>query len=117
MIEKYYFGSITISGKTYNYDIEVRGADEVLRWQRLESHIIDIESVKRAVSQNPETIIIGTGKSGMAKVTEEAQKFIKDQEIELIIDITEEAVKTFNILVAEKKERQKKIIGLFHLTC
>jgi len=120
MIEEYHFGAITIDGKIYNHDVEVRWTDEVLKWWREESHFIDIEDVKRAVGESPDIIIIGTGESGVAKVSEEAQKFIKEKGIELIIDQTAEAVKTFNIIKEESKEeegKQRKIIGLFHLTC
>jgi len=133
MIEEYHFGSITINGKTYDYDVEVRWAPkesakadptgqacEVLSWWREESHLIDVESVKRAVEQEPETVIIGTGESGVAKVTKDAQNFIKEKGIELIIDKTGEATKTFNIIKEESEEEegeQRKVIGLFHLTC
>ncbi|MCD5396282.1 MAG: MTH938/NDUFAF3 family protein [Candidatus Pacebacteria bacterium] len=120
MIEEYKFGQITIGGKKYNFDAEVRWTGEVLQWQRKESHIIDFEDVARTVSQRPDTIIIGTGAYGVARVTPRAEKLIKDQGIELIIDKTEEAIKTFNIQLQESKEeegRKKKIIGLFHLTC
>lgn len=120
MIDEYKFGSITISGKTYNHDVEVRWTDEVLPWKRAESHIIDVEDVKRAMEQNPETIVIGTGESGVARVTEEAKKFIQEKGIKLIIDKTEEATKTFNIIKEESEEeegKQNKVIGLFHLTC
>ena len=51
MIEEYHFGSITIDGKTYNNDVEVRSMfskTEVLDWQRDESHVIDVNAVKRA---------------------------------------------------------------------
>lgn len=120
MIEEYHFGSITIDGKTYNHDVEVRWTDEILPWHRAESHVIDVEDVKRAIEQNPETIIIGTGESGVAKVTEEAQKFILEKDIRLIIDPTEQATRTFNIRKEESQEeegKQEKVIGLFHLTC
>jgi hypothetical protein len=120
MIEEYHFGSITINGKTYNHDVEVRWTDEVLPWWRKESHLIDTEDVKRAVEQNPETIIIGTGEVGVAKVTEEAREFIKGKGIQLIIDMTEEAIRTFNIRKEEsevEEGKQEKVIGLFHLTC
>ena len=92
---------------------------EVLPWQRKESHIIDVEDIKRAIEQNPEIVIIGTGESGIARVTEEAQKQIKFQGIKLITDITEQAIKIFNVLTkkTEKQGKQKRIIGLFHLTC
>lgn len=120
MIQEYHFGSITIDGKTYNHDVEVRWTGEVLRWWRAESHLIDIKDVERAVEKNPQTIIIGTGESGIAKVTKEAEDFIKEKGIELLIDGTEQAIKTFNILKEESEEeegKQRKAIGLFHLTC
>jgi len=120
MIEEYHFGSITIDGKTYNHDVEVRWDGEVLKWWRKESHIIDVEDLRKALDQNPEVIVIGTGESGLAQVTEEAKREIKSRGIEVIIDLTEEAAKTFNIIKEESKEeegKQKKVIGFFHLTC
>lgn len=120
MIQEYRFGSIIIDGKTYNYDVEVRWTGEVLSWQREESHLIDVGAVRRAVEQKPDIIIIGTGESGVAEVIEDAQNFIKEKGIELIIDKTEQAAKTFNIIKEESEEeegKQRKVIGLFHLTC
>jgi len=120
MIEKYEFRSITIDGKTYEYEVEVRWTSEILKWWREESHVIDVEDVKRAVEQNPETIVIGTGESGIARVTEEAKKFIQGKGIKLVIDKTEEATKTFNVINEEsvlEEGKQNKVIGLFHLTC
>lgn len=120
MIEEYHFGSITINRKTYTHDVEVRWTDEVLDWWRRESHLIDVEAVRRAVEQNPETIVIGTGEAGVARVTEEAQEFIQEKGIKLIVDRTEQATRTFNIRKEESEEeegKQEKVIGLFHLTC
>jgi len=132
MIEEYHFGSIIIDGKTYNHDVEVRWtpkeplrdptgqAGEVLPWRRKESHVIDVEDVQRAIEENPDTIIIGTGESGVAKVVDSAKEMIQSKGIKLIIDLTEQAVKTFNIINKESLEEegeQNKAIGLFHLTC
>ncbi|MDD5145623.1 MAG: MTH938/NDUFAF3 family protein [Candidatus Pacebacteria bacterium] len=120
MIEEYNFGEILIDGKKYDRDIEVRWTGEILPWQKKESHLIDLEDVKRAIDQNPGTIVIGTGESGQVKVTEEAEKEIKQKGIKLIIDLTEQAIRTFNILKEDSLEEegvQEKVIGLFHLTC
>ena len=132
MINAYKFGSIAIDGKTYNYDVEVRWtpkeslrdptgqAGEVLPWWRKESHVIDVADIKRAIEQNPDTIIISTGESGIARVAEEAEKFILERGIKLIIDKTAEATKTFNMINEESEledGKQNKVIGLFHLTC
>jgi hypothetical protein len=116
MIEEYHFGSITIDGKTYNHDVEVRWTGEVLDWWRKESHIVDLEDIKRALEEK----VIGTGESGIARVTERAQKEIEERGIKLIVDRTEEAVKTFNIINEEsrpEKGKKTRVIGLFHLTC
>jgi len=120
MIQEYRFGSITVNGKNYTEDVEVRWTNEVLDWTFRERHLINVEEVKRAVEQNPEIIVIGTGEPGLAEVTEETKEFIRGKGIELIVDKTEDAVKTFNVINEESLEeegRQKKIIGLFHLTC
>jgi len=120
MIEEYKFGSITINGKTYNYDVEVRWTGEVLKWWREGSHLIGVEDVKRVIEQKPDIIIIGTGETGLAKVNEETKDFILEKGIKLIIDKTEEATRTFNVISEESKEeegKQSKVIGLFHLTC
>ena len=120
MIQEYKFGLIIIDGKTYTEDVEVRWTGEVFSWERRESHIIDIDDVKRAVEQNPDTIILGTGASGLAGITEEAQRFIEEREIKLIVDRTEDATKTFNVINENSEEEEgeiDKVIGLFHLTC
>lgn len=113
MIEEYRFGLIVVGGKNYNYDVEVRRNGEILKWQREKSHIFSVEDLKRAFEQNPEFIVIGTGESGVAKVSERAQNEASLKGIKLVIDRTGEAVRSFNLLL----ERDKKIIGLFHLTC
>ena len=120
MIEEYHFGSITINGETYHHDVEVFWTGQVFDWWRKESHVINVEDVIDMVEQNPESIVIGTGQSGMAKVTESAKKFIEGRGIKLFIDPTEQAARTFNIRKEESVEEEgkpEKVIGLFHLTC
>lgn len=120
MIEEYHFGLIKIDGRTFDHDVEVRWDGQVLKWWRKESHLIDFEDVKRAIEQAPQIIVIGTGAYGVAKITERARKEIEKAGIELIIDSTEEAVKTFNIILRESKKetgKPKRVVGLFHLTC
>lgn len=107
MINEYHFGHITIDGKTYTHDVEV--GKQVIPWTRNAGHVIDVQDIQRAVNKNPDTIIIGTGESGIAKVTEQAKKEIENKNIHLIIAKTAEAVTIYN--------RSNNAIGLFHLTC
>lgn len=120
MIEEYKFGSITVDGEIYRHDIGINWAGQVFDWSREESHIIDVGDIIDALEQNPETIVIGTGESGLAKVTEAAKKEIEARGIKLVIDRTEQATKTFNIRKEDSFEEegaQEKVVGLFHLTC
>ncbi len=120
MIDQYNFGLIVVGGKTYKQDSEVRWTGQVLKWWRENSHSVEVEDLERAVGENPETIVIGTGESGLMKVSGKAKELVAEKGIRLIIDRTEAAVKTFNIRKEESEEeegRPEKIIGLFHLTC
>ena len=113
MIEDYRFGLITINGKTYENDVEVRWNGKALPWWRQESHLIGFEDVERAIREEPDLLIIGTGESGMAKVLQETKEKILSEGIGLIIEKTGPAVVTFN----REKQKGRKVIGLFHLTC
>jgi len=125
MIEEYQFGEIVINGKKYTRDVEVRAKKkdssqkyefEIFDWWRKEGHIVDIEDIKQCLEINPQIIVIGTGAYGVAKITKELREFLAEKEIKLISDRTEEAVKTFNILL-ERQEEIDAIVGFFHLTC
>ena len=119
MIEEYKFGIIVINKETYNNDLEVRWTDEILSWSRRKQDLIDIEDVKRALDQGPDVILIGKGYLKGIEITDEAKNEIKSRGVDLIIDATEEAVKTYNVINEESLEEtgaQKKVIGLFHLT-
>jgi len=113
MIEEYHFGSINISGKRYDYDVEVRWTDEVLKWQREEGHLIGEEDIKVAIAAGPDLIVIGNGESGLAEVSKEAREKIISEGIGLIVEKTGKAIITFN----KEQKKGRKIIGLFHLTC
>jgi hypothetical protein len=113
MIEEYHFGIIKISGKTYEYDVEVRWVGEVLNWWREESHLINPNDVKRAIEEFPDLIVIGNGESGLAEVSKEAKEKILSEGIGLIVEKTGKATKSFN----DAQKQGRKVIGLFHLTC
>lgn len=113
MIESYRFGEIKISGKNYNFDVKVKWTGEILNWWRKEGHKVYFEDIERALKENPEVIIIGTGAYGVCEVTKDCEKLVKEKGVELIIEPTEKAVGKFNQLLKESK----KVIGFFHLTC
>ena len=119
MIKEYKFGHIIIDENIYKHDLEVRWTGEILPWAKRNQSLIDAEDVKRALDQRPDVIVIGKGYLKGIEITNEAKSEIKSRRVELIIDATEEAVRTYNIINDESEEEmgvQKKVIGLFHLT-
>ena len=113
-IENYSFGKITIDGQEFTYDIEVHAWDgKILKWWRKESHIFDKEDIERAVKEEPEIIVFGTGQSGMAELSQRAKEFLREKNIEVVEKTTEKAIEIFNTY----STKNKKVAGLFHLTC
>ena len=113
MIEAYHFGKIKINGQLYDYDIYLSSSGEVKRWLREESHLFQKEDVIEAVKENPEVIVIGTGAYGVAEISQEAEKLIRDKGIELVIKRTGKAVEEYNKFL----NQGRKVVALLHLTC
>jgi hypothetical protein len=119
MIEEYKFGIITVDGKNYKEDIWLDWEGGISDWQRQNHGSVSVNDVTSAVKINPEVMVIGTGRDGSLEVSEEVQELITQKGIRLIVDRTEEAVRTFNILKEDSLEeegRQCKVVGFFHLT-
>ena len=68
--------------------------------------------IKEILDYDPEVLIIGKGKSGMMKVSDEVRNEIRKLGIELITANTKEAVERYNN-IADKK----KTVAALHLTC
>ncbi len=119
MIEKFDFGRIKIGDTFYEFDVEVRSDGKVLNWVREKGHVFLPEDIKRALSEKPEIIILGTGVYGKARVPQKTRKKIQEHGARLVIDKTKEAVRSFNMILKKNKEAglEEKLIGLFHLTC
>jgi hypothetical protein len=111
------FGSITVNGKRYPHDLFIRLDGELKKRKKKlskevygTSHIISLEEAKHVYEKGAEKIVIGTGQSGMVKLSEEAAAYFKKKKCRALLLPTSEAVKTWN-------ELKGKAIGLFHTTC
>ena len=116
-IEHYIFGSITIDGKDYKEDVLITTSGRVARRKTELSrsdHEISKDEMQDLLKQNPdvEVVIIGTGKSGVATVTSEAENLCKQKGIKLEIMPTDQAIGRFNWYWGKEK-----VAGIFHLTC
>jgi hypothetical protein len=113
VIDSYDFGQIVIDGQRYTSDVIVFPDRVKADWWRKESHRLHVEDVKDALEEKPNVLVVGTGYSGLVKVLPETEKYVRSRGVELIVQRTGEAYKTFNRLV----QSGKTVIAAFHLTC
>ena len=113
MIEFYDFGQMTIDGRRYTKDLIIfpdRIKDD---WWRREGHQLSMHDLKEVVESKPEVLIIGTGYSGYLDVPSDVRDFFASKKIELVIEKTSQAYKTYNRLAQSKR----RVVAAFHLTC
>lgn len=112
MIEFYDFGKITIDGKHYKTDVIIFPDHVNDGWWRKEGHRMSIEDLKDVLQAKPEVLVVGTGYYGSMKVPNEVKEYLTSKKIELVIENTREAYKTYNRLTPTKR-----VVAAFHLTC
>ena len=114
MIEKYEFGEMVIDGTCYSNDVIICPNTVRGDWWRKSGHYLQLEDIQKVIlEEEPEIVIIGTGKFGVMKVSPEVKKYLKDTEIDYVITSSGKAVEIYN----KKREKTDRIIGAFHLTC
>jgi hypothetical protein len=105
------FGEISIDGKIYYSDMLVCW-DGTVEF-RAKKHIFDMDDFAALLKRKPDIIVIGTGQTGVVKVSDEVVQIAEDKKIKLYVDPSPKAVDVFNGLVAQGK----KAIALIHTTC
>ncbi|MEM3696930.1 MAG: Mth938-like domain-containing protein [Candidatus Bathyarchaeia archaeon] len=115
MIESYDFGVMVIKGKRYTSDLIVYQEKVFDGWWRKEGHRLFVEDLGKVFSfePKPQVLVVGTGFSGLLKVSNEVGEALKSHGIELVTQPTKEAYQTFNKILASGK----RVAGAFHLTC
>ena len=111
------FGSITVRGKTFNYDILIRLDGQVeKRRKKLSkklygtSHKISLEEAKYIHEKGAEKLIMGTGQTGYVELSKKAEKYFKEKDCKVKLLPTPEAIKIWN-------KSKGKNIAMFHVTC
>ncbi len=111
-IDGYSFGWMKIKGKVYKKDLIIFPERIVDNWWRDEGHYLRESDIFEVFIEKPDVLVVGTGYYGYMKIDEELVKKLKDERIELVYDKTGEAVKKYNELI-----KNKRVVGVFHLTC
>lgn len=116
-IEKTKFGSITIQGKKYDYDVLIRLDGKVdKRKKKLSkeifgtSHTLSLPEAQHIYQDGAQRLIIGSGQTGFVELSPEAAAFFAQQGCAVDISPTPQALERWN-------EAQGAVIGLFHVTC
>lgn len=112
MIESYSFGEIIIDGQRFTNDVIIFPNRVMGNWWRDEGHSLQPQDIDEIVEEGPEVLVVGTGASGLMSVPEETRDYVESKGIELIVEDTESACKTFNDL-----EDSREAVAALHLTC
>lgn len=116
IIDSTEFGSITVEGKCYNYDLVIT-ADGLIKKRSSISedfygthHVICTEEVKEILASKPQVLVIGTGQYGACRLEAGISRECAKLGTKLIAEPTPKAIISFNSTEARKA-------GLFHVTC
>lgn len=113
MIKEYQFGLIKINNQEFKEDVFINLDGKASSWWREQSHVFQKNDVENFLKKESEIVIFGTGKYGVAEITEELKNFLQNKGVKLIIGPTDQAIKEYN----QAKKQSKKVVGFFHLTC
>src|SRR5713226_7609457 len=111
------FGSITIEGLVFSYDVMILPNGEVKKRKKKlskaiygTSHILSLDEAKYVYEKGIERLIIGTGQYGNVRLSDEAADYFKRKQCRVDLEPTPTAIQTWN-------EARGAIVGLFHITC
>jgi len=112
------FGEIIIDGKKYRQVLIIGNLVKEREYEKLEelfgtSHKIGDWEIEELLKGNPEIIVIGTGQNGAMEIDNDILEKFKTKDIEVICEITPEAIKIYN----EKVKSKKRVNALIHTTC
>jgi len=113
MIERYSFGSMTISGKRYTSDLKIINGRIFPNWRRKKGHSVAADEVTDILNAKPDYLIIGSGKFGLMKISDQVRNYMSDCGIQVIVEPSKTAMKTYNQMCAAGKN----VAGAFHLSC
>jgi hypothetical protein len=112
------FGSITVENMKYRYDIFIDLEGHIKKRKKKlskkkygTSHIISLDEIEYVHEEGAALLIVGTGQYSRARLSEEAEDYLKNKKCKVKLLSTELAAETWN------ETKHSKTIGLFHVTC
>ena len=116
-IDETTFGTITIEGKIFEYDVLIRLNGEIeKRKKKLSkaiygtSHVISLDEAKFVYEKGTNRLIIGSGQDGNVELSNEAADYFERKHCQVDLSPTPRAIRTWN-------KAEGDVIDLFHVTC
>lgn len=111
------FGSITVDGESYDYDIILTLEGDIKKRKKKlsksiygSSHTISLPEIEYVYQENADGIVIGSGQFGVARLSKEASEFLAGKKCSVVLKKTPKALQEWN-------KSEGNWIGLFHITC
>jgi hypothetical protein len=116
-IDRTRFGSITIKGEEYDYDVCIRLDGEVKKRKKKlskavygTSHTVSHDEARHVYESGAALLIVGTGQYGALKLSDEAADYLERKGCRVELMPTPKAIRVWNAA-------EGAVIGLFHVTC
>lgn len=111
------WGAVVVDGEEFDYDVELTPGGELKprtsEDKKLGSHTFSKEEFVEMYEDGAEVVVVGTGTSGLAKLSSEAQAFLNEKSIEVVKSSSDKAIEEYNKLSGEGK----KVAAIIHITC
>jgi hypothetical protein len=116
-IDETHFGSITIDGREYDFDVVIE-LNGIVRKRRKKlskalfgtSHILSKDEAQDVFQDGVQLLIIGTGQEDSVRLSAEAGAYFDGHGLRIRMLPTPEAIDAYN-------EAEGLVVGLFHITC
>lgn len=111
------FGSITVEGREFDFDIVIDLAGNVRKRRKKlskklydTSHLLSRDEAEDVYQQGAEALIVGSGQQGVLELSPEAQEYLRGRRCKVQVLPTPQAAEAWN-------RASGKVIALFHVTC
>lgn len=116
-IDRTMFGSVTIEGEIFEYDVLIRLSGKVKKRKKKlskavygTSHTISLDEARHVYQKGAERLIVGSGQYGLVELSDEAADYLEEQGCRVDLLPMKGAIEAWN-------EAEGAVIGLFHVTC
>ncbi len=114
MIESYTFGRMVVDGESYSEDLIILPDGTILHpWHRVTGHSLSAVDLEAVLEVQPETLVVGTGASGMLHPDASLGALLASHGIRVTLLPTDQAVDRYNALL----QSGQSPAACFHLTC